>query len=744
MPDSNVPPGISTLVGIRPRFPLPVDSWSGPYTGDNFEAARQKALDIIPSNLRFNSMQVRLIEGSSPTGSPKIYWFNGGTGSDNLVEFVPDIPQVGTYFYQDTPPDPGTTGLTIGSKWFNTVVGSEFTYLPDNGESIWVMTNVFAGPAGEDGAQGEQGAQGVQGLTGERGEDGRSVRFLGSTNDASITSGADSATVNDKLNQLATTLLQLRASDPFLIEGDGIINLFDGELWIVTEVFVSDPEPSGVSGDWKDIGSIVGPQGFQGPTGIQGEKGNQGAQGPTGERGLDGAKGDKGDQGDKGDKGEDGATGPQGSTGPDFIFTEDITASFGENKSFGKYGPGERIPATGKTIQEVIFDALNESLPVELGLTYSYQNTINNSILFGDSSPTIFYSWNYEVKSLGAGISFGQIDAVVNGMTTSLLQFGSSSDGISSGSGETTLSLPVQEGNAIKFVFTAKDDRGDGVTNTFERNIPQRAYGNPTVGFFQTRFETSPVQGETTTNRERGNTRTWLHGVAGNTGSDIFINRSSNNADSIDFTRWSIERRDNAGSWNEIDGVAANFGGNILFSPFNDTPPTNLNTTQYRLLYTDTFKTGLTLISSLTQINFNSPIFFGATSDNEYLDGATGQAIRDFVINDTRQNGAIFIPTNSPKTFTMQEFQGDKLLFIGLPTNMTITKAENISQTLAGSYLIPGFGFGLTDGITSIPLSQSTERNYNLYVLNTPGAASPGNGISDTIEITITGSPNPV
>jgi hypothetical protein len=182
---SNIPLGQSSLRGIKPRNPSPVDTWSGPYTGDTFSGARQKALDAIPQELRFISMQVRLIEGSETDGIPSIYWFSEGTGDSDLVPFIPDLLQgekgdagptgaqgfqgsegIGLYIYSPNPPNLSTPGLTTGSKWFNTEIGAEFTLLPDNGNRIWVMVNAFKGPQGIQGPIGTQGVQGVQGPTG--------------------------------------------------------------------------------------------------------------------------------------------------------------------------------------------------------------------------------------------------------------------------------------------------------------------------------------------------------------------------------------------------------------------------------------------------------------------------------------------------------------------------------------------------------------------------------------------------
>lgn len=76
-------PGLQLPYGIQPINPVPVDSYSGPYTGATAGSAIASANSSIPSGLRFQSMMVRLIIGSTPS----IYWYYGGTSDSDLVEF---------------------------------------------------------------------------------------------------------------------------------------------------------------------------------------------------------------------------------------------------------------------------------------------------------------------------------------------------------------------------------------------------------------------------------------------------------------------------------------------------------------------------------------------------------------------------------------------------------------------------------------------------------------------------------
>ena len=76
-------PGLQIPFGIQPVQAVPVDSWSGPYTGADLATAIAAANSAIPSGIRFQSMEVRLIVG----GTSYKYWYKNGTTDSDLVEF---------------------------------------------------------------------------------------------------------------------------------------------------------------------------------------------------------------------------------------------------------------------------------------------------------------------------------------------------------------------------------------------------------------------------------------------------------------------------------------------------------------------------------------------------------------------------------------------------------------------------------------------------------------------------------
>ena len=76
-------PGFELPFGIQPTNPVPVDAWSGPFTAASLVAGVSAANAAIPSDVRFQSMEVRLIVG----GVAYKYWYANGISDIDLVAF---------------------------------------------------------------------------------------------------------------------------------------------------------------------------------------------------------------------------------------------------------------------------------------------------------------------------------------------------------------------------------------------------------------------------------------------------------------------------------------------------------------------------------------------------------------------------------------------------------------------------------------------------------------------------------
>ena len=77
-------PGLQLPYGIQLVNPVPVDAWSGPYSGADEATALALANAAIPIGVRFQSMGVRLIIANIT----RMYLYKDGINDNDLVEFV--------------------------------------------------------------------------------------------------------------------------------------------------------------------------------------------------------------------------------------------------------------------------------------------------------------------------------------------------------------------------------------------------------------------------------------------------------------------------------------------------------------------------------------------------------------------------------------------------------------------------------------------------------------------------------
>jgi len=81
--------------GIKPLNPVPVEYWTGPYSGTSTQEAINTANSGIPSAVRFVSMEASLVVN----GTAHKYWYATGTNDSDLVAFssVPNSTLNRTY-----------------------------------------------------------------------------------------------------------------------------------------------------------------------------------------------------------------------------------------------------------------------------------------------------------------------------------------------------------------------------------------------------------------------------------------------------------------------------------------------------------------------------------------------------------------------------------------------------------------------------------------------------------------------
>jgi hypothetical protein len=91
-------------------------------------------------------------------------------------------------------------------------------------------------------------------------------------------------------------------------------------------------------------------------------------------------------------------------TNQEYYFTGDLIVSLSNNKTFGRYGNGEIVPASGKTPSEVIKLALVEPIAPTVTLTSS------TTILFNQTSINNILNASHIINSLNSSIQTGYIE----------------------------------------------------------------------------------------------------------------------------------------------------------------------------------------------------------------------------------------------------------------------------------------------------------------------------------------------
>jgi hypothetical protein len=360
--------------------------------------------------------------GAVSSGLPGTNAIITNTGDTNNAVFAFTIPrgdtgEQGVRGLQGEPGAQGQTGSqgTPGVKGDQGVPGQK----GDQGEP---GNTGPKGDPGSPGAPGADGAKGDPGNTGPRGEKG----------DQGIP-GNDSTVPGPKgdtgAQGVSVVLQGTKATIADLPAAPTDWNDYAGHAWIVT----TGDEPTHLNGalwfwnlatgQWNDIGKIVGPQGDKGDPGAQGAKGDQGEPGNDGAPGADGAKGDTGDTGPPGDPGLPGSQGEKGDQGlpgePGQQGQQGEPGQQGEQGVPGVAGPGV---STGGTIGQVLAKLSSDDYDTgwiaqltnidrltagdkQLVLGTDGVLTLPNSTTIADATETITYnainSLNYESGRIG-------------------------------------------------------------------------------------------------------------------------------------------------------------------------------------------------------------------------------------------------------------------------------------------------------------------------------------------------------
>lgn len=137
-------PGIDLPSGIKTLNPVPVEFWSGPYTGADETAAKLAANTAIPSAVRFLTMEVSLIIA----GIGYKYWYKDGIADLDLVKVDTDISNLVTLNTNQTITGEKTfNGGDLKLQGYDNVNAVSLTYDPGVGTGTVVFPDASGGTA---------------------------------------------------------------------------------------------------------------------------------------------------------------------------------------------------------------------------------------------------------------------------------------------------------------------------------------------------------------------------------------------------------------------------------------------------------------------------------------------------------------------------------------------------------------------------------------------------------------------
>lgn len=371
--------------------------------------------------------------------------------------------------------------------------------------------------------------------------------------------------------------------------------------------------------------------------------------------------------------------GESGGGGDGYTFPNDLPVNIAVGKTFGRYVRGDVIPATGKTIPQILDLALNENLPPTVSLS-----TNPTSIAFNVTGPSITVNFGYVINSpngaTGASASLDFRVGAVGGwesLTSGIL-------GLTSFSGSynhqpTLSSMNTQD---LQYKYLVEDSTGQtGIANA---TVSQVQHVNPSVSITITGTNLSSY--ETTYLRERGNTESLISAV---------ITRNSPN---VALVSWGYQYRTNVGGYANILTNQTISGNPSSFTTPTQThtgPTSGINWIQYRFVVDDAYEQN-TYESS--QIVLNYLAFYGPTASPP----TNGPEVRSVP---TRN---LISSLGNPFTFASGITEND--FVVALPKNMEVSSVKD-SQDV-------DLTVNFTNGYTSFDVGDyaGNTKSYNIYV----------------------------
>ena len=368
--------------------------------------------------------------------------------------------------------------------------------------------------------------------------------------------------------------------------------------------------------------------------------------------------------------------------GADYVFPNDLTVSLPGGKSFGRYGTGTTIPATGKTPAEVILLAIAE--PIDPTVAVVGTNILTTSFNTTGSVVTSL-TGSYTINSLGASVSSVQLDYRTGGAGVWTTLTTQTSDPILL---DHIFSVGPFYTTAVNYRYTVTDTQG--ATNTAYADIIPQGYAAPTMSLSIVRTTSGGVSGETNLKREKGNTSSTITGT-------ITRQRSK-----VAITSYSVQYSFNGSTWTDIPSLSnISVVGNpasvsIPSTVYDDVSLKDKNTLYYRIRVTDEYTT---TNSSTVTVSLLNTIFYGP-SEFKPVD-ATG--VRNLT-------GKSFVDSSNP--FNLETGSNYKNFTVAMPASHTVTEVldlDALNANITANYVLSSFD--IVDG-------GGTAINYNVYTMS--------------------------
>ena len=274
------------------------------------------------------------------------------------------------------------------------------------------------------------------------------------------------------------------------------------------------------------------------------------------------------------------------------FFTEDLTVSLPNGKTFGKYETGTTIPASGKTPKQVIEMAIVEAIAPTVSLTSS------SSVDFNETAVSNTLNFSHTINSLNATV------------TTASLEFRRGNTGawsVISSSTSTPSSFvhsftdTAYNTDVMNYRYVVTDTAGGTATAT--KDIQPDTYSNPSVSISV--VATSATSPETNTSREKGNVSSTISSTV------------TRNETYVDLQSYEIQYSLNNGAYQVIDSGTIG-PGNSAITPFlhNPVADNTADSIRYRIKVIDQYldSIGSQRYSSVNTTNYNYLIYFGSES----------------------------------------------------------------------------------------------------------------------------------